>query len=74
MKDFTKKYGIKDLDENPTARRQDEITAVEDDKGRRRRRTSWTWARVTPLATSISGPLQGPDLERHTRGHQGRQR
>ena len=34
MKDFTKKYGIKIYDENPNGSSQDEITAVENDKGR----------------------------------------
>ena len=34
MKDFTKKYGIKINDENPNGSSQDEITAVENDKGR----------------------------------------
>ena len=74
MKDFTKKYGIKINDANPNGSSAEEITAIQQDKGRA------DAPDVVDVGTSYAttnlgtvGSLQGGDLEPDPVGLEGPQ-
>ena len=63
ISDFSKKYGIKVISENPDGSSPDEINAVERTRAARRRRTFSMSARVSPRTTSALRALQGRHVE-----------
>ena len=72
MKDFTKKYGIKINDANPNGSSAQEITAIQQDKGRADAPDVVDVG--TRYATSnlgTVGPVQGRDLEPDSRRPEG---
>ena len=77
MKEFTAKYGIKITDANPDGSSQDEINAMEQDKGQSRAPDvldMGTAFAIEARPEGPAGPVRGGHLERHPGQLQGRRR